>query len=321
MGWYDAFKGHPERVNTMAITSNSGSAAKNFGDAFKDIGKSMQAADAQRSKDALFDAQAKFQTTKDKQLNQTLQTQTDTTEQKKIDDAFKKDFNFNSGDTEYQKQLLEFEKPDGVFDSDVSNSALEYANNKIASDEKIAQQNFNDEAIKESSIGNYKDMDSFTKENPTLVKNADGTTMTKIENRFASKKAELAKLEAKNKEILNNKKLLSMQEKLVKANKGKSGFKYDDKTDAKIAAQVKTALGMDNQLLTFDDAKKKEYQDTVAGAAKISKKYNLEPSLAIHVYENPDLYEFTADNKVIMKKQPEATVKEEKKSTSWKDYI
>ena len=258
MGWYDAFKGHPERVNTLAITSNDGSAAKHFGDAFKEIGASIQDADTQRAKENLLNSQAAYQTKKDEQLTHSMEQTQQQEQQKKIDDAFKKDFNFNSGDTDYQKQLLEFEKPDGTFDSDVSNSALEYANNKIAHDEKVAQTKFNDEALEQSVTGGYKDMAAFTKANPTLVKNADGTTMSKIDKYFKDKDTSLAALKAKEKDIKHATALEKMQAKLVKANAGKGGFKYDSKVDAKIASQVKTALGMDAPNFELNDKVKKD---------------------------------------------------------------
>jgi len=77
-------------------------------------------------------------------------------------------------------------------------------------------------------------------------------------------------------------------------------------------------MGMDAPDFNFDDTVKKEYQNTVAGAAEISKKYGLEPSLAIQVYENRDNYDFTKDGKIVPKTQ-EPTQKKTAK-TSWKDY-
>ena len=99
--------------------------------------------------------------------------------------------------------------------------------------------------------------------------------------------------------------------------KNDKSFKYTEKTDAKIASQVKTAMGMDAPNFNFDDSVKKAYQDTVAGSAQISKKYNLEPSLAIEVYANRDKYDFSG-SKLTLKKEVKEPKKETKKS--WKDY-
>ena len=228
MGWYDAFKGHPERVNTLAITSNDGSAAKHFGDAFKEIGVSIQDADTQRAKENLLNSQAAYQTKKDEQLTHSMQQATQQEEQKKIDDAFKKDFNFNSGDTDYQKSLLEFEKPDDTFDSDVSNSALEYANKKIADDEKVAQTKFNDEAVEQSVTGGYKDIAAFTKANPTLVQNADGATMVQIDKYFRDKDTSLAALKSKEKDIKQATEVNKLQAKIAKVNAAQNKHKPSD---------------------------------------------------------------------------------------------
>lgn len=317
MGWYDAFKGDVARVNVAGMTSNAGSAAKNFGDAFKDISKSILEVDAQRKKEAVASAeikksaaQATLAKTKNTQANLDNNEINRLREVKKLDDAFKKDFS-TTNDVAYQKSLLEFEKPDGVFDSKVSNNAFEYANKKIAADELKAQVLFNDKAVERSATGGYADMKSFVASEPTLVKNADGVTMAKIDKYYSDKNNSL-------KDIKQATALAKMQAKITKASGKNSAFKYTELTDAKIAAQVKTAMGMDAPDFSFTDASKVSYQDAVAGSAKISKDYNLEPSLAIHVYQNPDLYELTADGKVLVKKQKEKT--HVKKSSSWKDY-
>jgi len=55
MGWYDAFRGDTARVNMNGITG--GNAAKNFGDAFSNIGQTLIASDAQSAKNKLLDLQ------------------------------------------------------------------------------------------------------------------------------------------------------------------------------------------------------------------------------------------------------------------------
>ena len=57
MGWYDAFKGDTARVNLSGMGSNAGTAAKGFGDAFKDIGKSIYNREIDNEKSELLDLQ------------------------------------------------------------------------------------------------------------------------------------------------------------------------------------------------------------------------------------------------------------------------
>lgn len=303
MGWYDAFKSNVKPQAHSAITTDAGSAAKNFGDAFVDIGKSMREVQNERKKDELTNADIEaahartaLSTTQNTQAgldNEYTNSQRDIS---KFDDAFKKDFTATN-DIDYQKSLLEFEKDDGVFESNVSNSAFEYAKAKIVADEKEAQKLFNDEAVKLSVTGGYKDYKSFQTANTDVVKNSDATTTKAIEKYFSEK-------DTKIKDIKVQQTLLSKDKQIVAltASKANTGFKYSEKTDAKIAAQVKTAMGMDSPDYSFSDKTKKIYENSVSGAAKISKQYNLEPSLAIHVYQNPDLYDFTVDNKITRKK-------------------
>jgi len=312
MGWYDAFKSNVDSTASInKITSNSGSAGKYFGDAFKDFGKSLQDSENQKIKDDVADANIKAsqahtalytaqntQAAIDNEFNNNKRK--DQAETKKLDDAFKRDF-ASTSDINYQKSLLEFEKPDGEFDSSVSSSAFEYASKKIASDELSAQKNFNDEAVKVSVDGGYADFSAFKTANADsqLFKNTDGTTMKSIEKYFNDKDSTLKDIKTQQKLLAKDKQISALA-----GSKKNKGFVYDENTDTKIAAQVKTAMGMDAPNFNFDDTTKVAFQNAVAGSAKISKKYNLEPSLAIHVYQNPDMYDFTADNKVIQKKSP-----------------
>lgn len=84
MGWYDTFRGHTERVNVGAVGSDAGSAAKNFGDAFRDIGRTMIEAEAQRDRSRLTDLQIQNEQNK-------LDATKDAAAQKKLDDAYKSD--------------------------------------------------------------------------------------------------------------------------------------------------------------------------------------------------------------------------------------
>lgn len=94
MGWYDAFKGHTERVNINGMESASGSGAKNLGDAFKDIGKEMQDYSSNKDKSKLLALQTQNEQSK---IEDNLYNQN----QKKIEDAWK---NINLEETYFKKQ-------------------------------------------------------------------------------------------------------------------------------------------------------------------------------------------------------------------------
>jgi hypothetical protein len=299
MPFYDAYKGNVAGVDVRL--DPSGSAAKSFGDAFANYGRSLREEQASRTRQERVNAatQTLADELKDKQAAKEQQTIDDSLTAAFGDYATPKDYRQNVGGLELASPEVK-QKLDAHF-----------------------QNKFNDEAVKVSVTGGYDDFKGFTSANPELVQNADGTTMAKIEQYFAGKDKRVATAKAAEEDAKHQKELLKMQEKVVKAQKaakgGKGGFKYTENTDAKIAAQVKTAMGMDAPDFTFTDANKKEFQDTVAGSSKISKKYGLEPSLAIHVYTNPDLYDFTADGKVIARKVT-AQQKEKPAAPSWKDY-
>jgi len=251
MGWYDAYrKDNATAAVLNTITSDSGSAGKNFGDAFVDFSKSLMDSEDAKDKSKLVGLQATNEQNK-------LDTFTETKKQNKIDDAFKKDFNFDSKNIQYQKDLLEFEKPDGTFDSDVSNSALEYANNKIQLNEKVAQQKFNDEALEQSVVKPYKNMQKFVESNPDLVKNADGVTMSKIENYFAGKDKTLATLSAKEKDIKQATALTKLEARLNQSSTKNS------KADKPLSLQAQSVLKklIDNDNYKLDEKGKPEIDD------------------------------------------------------------
>jgi len=85
MGWYDAYKPtHVNRVNVLPMTSNSGSAAKNFGDAFTKIGDSMLKVDKAREDEKLNNTRNDLLTTQNLQ-NKKLLNAFDTTNALKND--------------------------------------------------------------------------------------------------------------------------------------------------------------------------------------------------------------------------------------------
>jgi hypothetical protein len=295
--FYDAYKGNVGGVDVRLNTT--GSAGKSFGDAFAAFGRTLRGVEAERAKQERYGLETQV-------LQESLADTQAKREQEQIDKALMNAFG-------------EYQTPEAY---KASVGGLELASPEVREKmDTYYQSRFNDEAVRTSVAGGYESFDAFKDANPDLVQNADGKTMTSIEKYFADKDKTMAALKAQEKETKHAKELLAMQAKVTKAQKasGSDAFKYTEQTDAKIAAQVKTAMGMDAPDFDFTDAKKKEYENSVAGAAKISKMYNLEPSLAIHVYMNPDLYDFTADGKVIARKvtkEPE----EPKASSSWKDY-
>lgn len=301
MGWYDAFGGKPEKINMSTVTSDTGSAAKNFGDAFVNFGKNMREVESERVKQDFVNTQT---TLKENEL--------ETKAEKWVQEEDNKD---------YLTQAFASANPDELKQNHPLDSTNSVDAETMQKATKHFQDKFNDEAIESSATGGYADMKAFMADdkNAELVKNADGATMLKIDKYFSDKSNNL-------KEIKHATAIQKMQAKVAKASKTGGGkddsFKYTEVTDAKIASQVKTALGMDAPDFTFTDVTKKAYENAVAGSAAISKKYFLEPSLAIHVYQNPDLYEEkTATNgrKYIAPLKQKTKPKVVKKN-SWKDY-
>jgi hypothetical protein len=295
MGWYDAFRGDTARVNVSGVTNDTGSAAKNFGDAFKDIGKTMYDGEMDREKSAVLNLQ-----------KQNEQGKIDDRASKWVQDEDNKDYLSQAFNASTKADL------ETVYPLDETNSV------DAATREKVNahfQDKFNNEAINTSIAGEYKTFEEYNKDNSELVRNADGKTMSQISKYFSDKDAALAALKAQEKEVKH-----ATEINKLTAKNGAGGFKYDENTDAKIAAQVKSALGMDTPDFTMSDKVKVEYQNAVAGSAKISKAYNLEPSLAIHVYRNPDLYELK-DGTVYEKPQVKDDAVVEDKEPEWKKYM
>jgi len=298
MGWYDAFKGNTARVNMSGVTSDAGSGAKNFGDAFVDFGKSMRDVEGERAKQELLSSKTALAENELAEIEATKKQNT-------LDDAFKKDFNTTS-DIAYQKSLLEFEKPDGDFDSNVSSDAFKYAQSKIVADEKVAQGKFNDEAIESSVVGDYADMNSFVADNDVLVKNADGATMAKIDKYFSDKNNALAKLNAKEKDIKHATALLKAQ--------GKNGG--GDK--------------LNKDLIDLQNSIAKEYgtYNKATGLYVIDKKNKDEASFALEYGTNllnngsKSLAKIRSNTKLKYKEYIDKKEKDkaEKSKPSWKNY-
>lgn len=225
MGWYDSFKGNSASVNLNA--TKGGSAAKNIGDAFVDMGRLMMDAEVSKDKSNLMKLQLENEQAK-------LDAAKEAKKVKKVDDAFKSDIgtlDLNTTDEAKQnaiESLKAFYNPsvetqstvatdvankekvitaqnndtykgmvlnapnkqelaDAWAMSDLSERGYKPSADIVKERDTFYQSKFNDEAIETSVSGGYKTMDAFTKANPELVKNADGITMSKIEAFYAAK--------------------------------------------------------------------------------------------------------------------------------------
>ena len=241
--------------------------------------------------------------------------------QQKVDKAFSKEYlAFNNRD-KWAQSLAE----NNVDNSNVSPAAIAASKAYFTANEKAAQSKFNNEAIKVASTGSYGSMKDFVDDdkNKLLIQHADGDTMKKIDDYYSSKSTELGKIQTATKDLKVQDKINKLEAEKAKASSSKKDkpFKYTEATDAKIAAQVKTMLGLDDSMnVDFSDALSKKYRDTVAGSAEISKTYNLEPSLAIHAYTNPELYAPSADGKNLVKVKTSPPEEKAVETASWKTF-
>lgn len=308
MGWYDSLGGKTERININNITG--GSAARNFGDAFASIGKTIIDNEMAKDKAKLTDLQVQNEQNK-------LDEFKDAKKQKKFDDAFTLDIKTldssassdatqNAVDalktfhapstsavaqqeqetkakaTDFQttqnKQHLgdawtldptaskearqnatdalgEFYKPDPTTQDKVSE--------RFKGLDNIAQTKFNDEAIEVSVSKGYKNMKEFTESNPELVKNADGSTMAKIDTYFMGKDTTARDLADKLKEIKTAITIQNLQgnvtEAQIRAAKGSGSV--DGEKDTKVVDAINkiitTKFGKadKNGLVTMPDDK------------------------------------------------------------------
>lgn len=129
--------------------------------------------------------------------------------------------------------LSEFYKPDTI--------TQDKATERFKGLDSIAQTKFNDEAIEVSVSKGYKNMKEFTEANPELVKNADGSTMAKIDTYFAGKDTTARDLADRLKEIKTATTIQNLQgnvtEAQIRAAKG-SGGGADGEKDTKIVDAI-----------------------------------------------------------------------------------
>lgn len=289
-GWYDSFGGKTERINMNNFAS--GSAAKNFGDAFTSIGKIM--IDSEVAKD-----NAKLTDLKVQNEQNRLDEFKDAKKQKKFDDAFSldiktldssaspdatqnavdalKSFHTPSApavaqqEQEIKAKATDFQTTqnkqylgdawtlDATASKDARQNATDALNEFYKPDtttvdkvverfkglDNIAQTKFNDEAIEVSVSKGYKNMKEFTEANPELVKNADGSTMAKIDTYFAGKDTTARDLADRLKEIKTATTIQNLQGNLTEAQiraAKSSGSGADGEKDTKIVDTINRTI-------------------------------------------------------------------------------
>jgi hypothetical protein len=288
-GWYsDAFSSNMSKVNTKNITSDSGLGIKEFGDAFAKIGKAMQDDELHTKKNALYDSQLKTE-----QLNQSAkQTELENQAEQWVQNEDDKDYIASAYKHKNEKDFKDAFKVDDT--NQPSTQAMEKVKTYFKQQDNEAQNKFNDTAIK--TANKYDSWDKFKTDNSELIENADGSTIQSIKSAFANTTSQVEKLKTQ-KTINDLKAKLNKQEiKTLQSSKENKGFKYTENTGTKITNLVKSALGMDNELTTFDDAKQKEFNTMVTEISTLSKDYSLEPNLAYKLW-------LEQSNKTVVKKE------------------
>ena len=310
MGWYDAFSGDVARVNTSGVTSDTGNGAKAFGDAFSGFGDNLYKRELDKEKSAVLDLQ------KQNEQNKINSFQSD--QEQKAEDWVQKEDNKDYLNEAWGATSREDFKNNYKLDdtNSVDVATLKAADAIFVEREKKAQDNFNNEAINTSVTGGYTDFKDFSTKNPELIKNADGITMSKIEKNFASKDTTSAKLLAQVKDVKHQQALLKKDKEIVKliGSKENKEYKYSEKTDKDIVSIVAKSSGMDAPDYSMTDAKKLKFETTIAGASAIAQKYNVMPTMAVYMYNNPDKF---VDG-VFSPEAPQ--VKEEKKKYDFEEY-
>ncbi|MBE0498568.1 MAG: hypothetical protein IBX43_04925 [Campylobacterales bacterium] len=295
MGWYDAFSGNVARVNMNAATSDTGSAAQNFGDAFVDFGKSMREVETERSKDALTALQTSNEQNK-------LTEFTETSQQKKQDKEYLSKA-YEAPTKDAFKEVASATTPDGK-------KAISATPETMAAADLHFQNKFNNEAVNLSINGQYGSFKEFSEANPVLVKEADGDTITKIDKYFSTKNTDLAALQAQEKATKHQRDLLKLQQKVDKnSGKGDEGAKFTE-----LQSTIKTYMGVDGDFTNWNADNQKLYLEKFGIMRDIANRYNLPAEKVLEYAINSDKYDFSDPTKITVK--PVAPVK----SVSWKDY-
>lgn len=258
MSWYsDAFKSNMGNVNIKNISSNSGSEFKEFGDAFKDIGKSMvESGDATQKKELrdIQVAEAKQKAIDNELLSTALSTKDKTVYQNTIDAKNKQlQKDYEAKKAEYDDRIWTkpfVSEPQKPTDIKLSAEAQSKA-------DKIFQDNFNNEAIKTAFSGKYTTSKDFADNNSELIKYADGKTIAEINDKLDNPDKKLKGIQIQN--------LEKAQEEKDKASAFyKDAFGITDTTQLK---EIAKKHGVDGKILIdldntnkSNDIKLKEYR-------------------------------------------------------------
>ncbi|MCX6075995.1 MAG: hypothetical protein NTW78_03820 [Campylobacterales bacterium] len=306
MGWYDAFKGNTAAINMNSVTSDTGSAAKNFGDAFVSIGKDMRDANTQAKKDELTALQLQNEQFK-------LDTAKTSDTEAKVDKSFLKDAYSLDRTVPKEAQKNATDALESFYNP--TTTARDKLKDAWKTQDDLAQVKFNDEATKTAVNGSYKNMKEFEAANPALVKNADGLTMAKLDAHYDTKDTQASKLATAQSKMENASALLDVKREMNNINAEKNQLKteadksnkYSQETDTKIANIVAKGMGLDaNSIDSWSKDKQAEYLTTTTGVAQIAKQYNVTPLIAIDMY-----------SKLQAKKTEVPT---DTKKSNWKDY-
>jgi hypothetical protein len=174
MSWYsDAFVSDLSKVNTKNINTNG---MKAFGDAFSKIGQSLKDDKLNEKKNLLVDSQLKTEQLNQESKQQNIDTVNNEFTQKSIDNAYLSNLD-DKGKFDDKKGTI------GVPENQVSLKAKKLASAWGKTQDDVAQKNFNSTAIKTATT--YDSWDKFKQENPTLIENADGSTMQGIKTKFS----------------------------------------------------------------------------------------------------------------------------------------
>jgi len=270
MGWYDAYR--KDTVNSRALSmidSNAGAGASSFGNAFVDIGKSIDEWTGGNKK-------ATEETNKN---NQT-----------KLDNEFMTSYDPQNGTYNNPREGV---SPNVLFDIDGRVKGYKDEQTKKQEKADIWVQTQDNESYLKSAYDSKSFTDFKTNYKVDDTNSVDSDTMIKAEKYFIDKDNSSAKIDSKIKDLKH-------QKALNKATKSKDdSFKYTEVTGAKIKSLIATSMGMDAPNFNMDDTTKQQYENDVIGVSLYSKEYNLEPNLALDVYRHPEKYIFTKDNKVI----------------------
>jgi len=283
MGWYDAYKGNSSRVDVNL--NKNGDLVNAFSGAFTDFGKALVEDERYQDSKATTELNNKLTNLQISNAQTKADNLGEVAEQKKIDDAYLSSAysrpNVQSFDANRDKSLKP--SPEAIKSAE---SHFDKKTKELEDADKWVQKEFNSDLSKAYATGGYKSFEELKKSNPELIDFADGSTVASIKKAFDDTSTEVSALEQAKKNLINQAKLLKKDKEIIKLQKEKTnkGFKYSETAGAKITSLVKSALGMDNELVDFTDAKQQEFNSMVTEISTLSKELSLEPNLAYKAY-------------------------------------